>query len=83
MIKKFIASSELFSYYETTIDISNINDINEIIDIFKTLLASLFSSNNLIYLKEECLKAKWHIHDYENIDDIKKESKDIYICDHC
>ena len=83
MNKKFIASSKSFSYYETTIDISKINDIQEIINIFKTLLSSFLASHNLIYLKEECLKANWHIHDYENIEDIKNETKDIYICDHC
>ena len=83
MNKKFIASSKTFSYFETTIDISNITDIQEIINIFKTLLSSFFASHNLVYLKEECLKANWHIHDYENMEDIKKETKDIYICDHC
>ena len=83
MNKKFIASSKTFSYFETTIDISNISDIQEIINIFKTLLSSIFASHNLVYLKEECLKANWHIHDYESIEDIKNETKDIYICDHC
>tara|TARA_Y100001958_G_C21164545_1_gene497655 strand:- start:706 stop:957 length:252 start_codon:yes stop_codon:yes gene_type:complete len=83
MNKKFIASSVTFSYFETTIDISNITNIQEIINIFKTLLASFFADHNLVYLKEECLKAKWHIHDYETIEDIKNEPNDIYICDHC
>ena len=83
MNKKFIASSKTFSYYEITIDISKINDIQEIINIFKTILSSFLSSHNLIYLKEECLKADWHIHDYETIKDIKNETKNIYICDHC
>ena len=83
MFKKFIASSKSFSYFETTIDISNISDIQEIIDIFKTLLASFFANHNLIYLKEECLEANWHIHDYKNIEEIKNEVKDIYICENC
>ena len=83
MNKKFIASSKSFSYYETTIDISKINDIQEIINIFKTLLSSFLARYNLINLKEECLEAKWHIHNYKNIEDIKNETKDIYICDHC
>jgi len=82
MIKIFIASSKLFSYYQETIDISGCNDIEDIIDIFKVLLVSNLSKYNLIYLKEEILKAKWHIHTH-TFEEIKTSDKPVYICDEC
>tara|TARA_Y100001935_G_scaffold255336_1_gene267791 strand:+ start:5282 stop:5569 length:288 start_codon:yes stop_codon:yes gene_type:complete len=81
-IKTFIASSELFSYYETQIDITGCKDKEDIIDIFKILLSSLFDDNNLIFLKEKVLKSNWHIHTH-TFEEIKTTDKLIYICDGC
>ena len=81
-IKTFIASSKLFSYYEAQIDINGCKDIEDIIDIFKILLSSIFDNNNLVFLKEEVLNANWHIHTH-TFEEIKLTDEVIYICDGC
>tara|TARA_Y100000817_G_C16644320_1_gene449830 strand:- start:428 stop:682 length:255 start_codon:yes stop_codon:yes gene_type:complete len=79
-IKTFIASSNLFSHYEAQIDINGCKDIEDIIDIFKILLSTLFDNNNLIFLKNEVLNNNWHIHTH-TFEEIKTTNEDIYICD--
>jgi len=82
MNKTFIASSELVSFYKENIDITGCKNIEDIIDIFKLLLISNLSKLNLVYLKEEALKADWHIHTH-TFEEIKKLNDDIYICHGC
>ena len=82
LIKKFVLSSSLFSYYEKDIDVNEVESIDEIILLVVTALDDLLKKNNLVLLSEELQKCKFHIHGF-TFDDIKKESTSakFYICD--
>ena len=80
----FIASSELFSNYETKISLYNIETIEDIITIFKERLRELFLTNKLTNLVKKVDTSKFHIHSY-TIEQILTSSDEdyFYICDHC
>lgn len=80
----FIASSELFSNFQTSISLYNISTIDDIITIFKQRLQKIFEDNNLEILVEKVKKSKFHIHSY-SIEQILTSSYEdfFYICDHC
>ena len=56
--RKFIASSELFSDFEVTISLYEINSIDEIINIFIEELEKVLSENKLNILLDKLKKKK-------------------------
>tara|TARA_Y100001935_G_scaffold224380_1_gene200536 strand:+ start:1062 stop:1331 length:270 start_codon:yes stop_codon:yes gene_type:complete len=80
----FIASSELFSNYETKISLYNIETIDDIITIFKERLKELFLTNKMNNLAKKVDMSNFHIHSY-TIEQILTSSDEdyFYICDHC
>jgi len=82
-MRKFVASSELFSGYTLEISLFNISTINDIINEFKLSLIKLFEDNNLINLKKIIENKHFHIHDFTIEDILTSDSNHIYfICDH-
>ena len=81
--RKFIASSELFSDFEVTISLYEINSIDEIIKIFIEELEKVLSENKLNILLDKLKKKKFHIHSYTIEEILTSNDEDIfYICDH-
>ena len=82
--RKFIASSETFSNFQTEISLYNISTIDDIIIIFKNQLKELFSSNNLTNLVKKVDESNFHIHSYTIEQILISNTEDnFYICDHC
>jgi hypothetical protein len=81
-----LSSSEFSDIYGCRIDISEKNNIEEIIDVFnintEDCLKLMGNSGNIE--KYNNIKWRFHIHDI-TIDDIKNTPSDqeFYICDHC
>jgi hypothetical protein len=80
----FIASSAIFSSYQTYISLYDVSNIDEILAIFKKRLLEIFETNKLEYLSEKVEKTNFHIHSY-TIEQILVSSPEshFYICDHC
>ena len=81
-----LSTSEFSDIYGCRIDISEINTLKEIIEIFNTntedCLKLMGNSGNIE--KYNDIKWRFHIHDI-TIDDIKNAppQQEFYICDHC
>lgn len=80
----FIASSKIFSNFQTNISLYDISTIDELINIFKYRLQKIFEDNNLSVLAEKVKKSNFHIHSY-TIEQILTSNYEefFYICDHC
>jgi hypothetical protein len=80
----FIASSEIFSNFQTSISLYDISTIDELINIFRSRLLKLFEDNNLSFLAEKVKKSNFHIHSYTIEQILTSNYEDFfYICDHC
>ena len=83
--RRFVASSELFQGYTTTIDLNKCDSLIEIINIFVSRLQSVLIENKLEALVNKMNSGtRFHIHDY-TFNDIRQSPPDTiyYICDHC
>lgn len=81
--RKFIASSELFCDYFLEICLTEVNTIEDIINLFKESLIKLFDDNNLSNLKKKVIESRFHIHDFTIEDILTSESDHVFfICDH-
>ena len=80
----FIASSELFSEFQTYISLYNVSTIDDLIKIFKSRLLKIFEDNNLSVLADKVKKSNFHIHSYTIEEILTSNYEDFfYICDHC
>lgn len=80
----FIASSKIFSNFQTNISLYDISTIDELINIFKYRLQKIFEDNNLSVLTEKVKKSNFHIHSYTIEQILTSNYEDFfYICDHC
>lgn len=81
-LRNFYFSSNLFSEYNTKLDIRYIDTIEDIIDYCKKDLLKTLKLNNFICLIENCKECKFHIHTH-TLEEILTSSVDekIYICD--
>lgn len=80
----FIASSEIFSNFQTYISLYDISTIDELINIFKYRLQKLFEDNNLLILAEKVKKSNFHIHSYTIEQILTSNYEEVfYICEHC
>ena len=80
----FIASSDLFSNFQTRISLFNVSTIDDIITFFKNELNLVLKENNLSNLQNELAKKNFHIHSQTIEDILTSNEEDIfYICDHC
>ena len=82
--RTFIASSKLFSGFKTTINITEIDNLNQICDIFRKTLLTTLSDNNFENLISELKKSNFHIHS-ATIEQIliSNPNEIFYVCDHC
>ena len=82
--RTFIASSKLFSGFKVPINITQVDDLNDIIIIFVKELKSVLKDNNFENLLDELKKTNFHIHT-ATMEDILVSSLDeiFYVCDHC
>ena len=83
-VREFVASSLLFGGYKLSISLYKVSTIDDIIDLFKESLVSLFHENNLYNLEKKAKELKLHIHSHTIEDILTSNCDDIfYICDHC
>ena len=83
-IRKFIASSDLFSGYEVMIDLNYCNSLDDIVNSFYDNLQNCLTLNKFVVLLDELKDCRFHIHTY-TLEDIILSDKNMifYICDHC
>lgn len=81
--RKFIASSEVFSDFSVYISLYDVENIEDIINIFKNELKDTLEKNNFTNLVKILESKKFHIHGktIENIL-ISKVNESFFICDH-
>ena len=83
-IRKFIASSELFSGFEVYIDLNYCNSLDDIVNTFYDDLYNFLNSHNLVALVNQVKLSKFHIHSFTFEKIITSDKDTIYhICDHC
>jgi len=83
-IRKFIASSELFSGYEVFIDLNYCNTLDDICNIFYEDLLNFCNAHNLIVLVEKVKECRFHIHGFTFEEIIVSEKDNVFhVCDHC
>jgi len=80
----FIASSELFSGFKVEINITKIENLEDIVNIFTDNLKKVLKENNFEILLESVNIKKFHVHSH-NLEDILVSNKNeiFYVCDHC
>ena len=82
--REFIASSEIFSGFKVSIDITQIETLNDIINIFIKKLEDVLKGNNFDALLEILKKNNFHIHTHTIEQILTSEINDIFfICNHC
>ena len=82
--RKFVVSCEIFSGYNSMIDITLIESIDDIITFFKKKLESVLKEHNLEALIEILKKTNFHIHSHTIEDILTSDINDIFfICNHC
>jgi hypothetical protein len=83
-IRKFVASSDLFSGFELDIDLNYCNSLDDIVNTFYENLYNVLLDNKFEYLINEVKKSRFHIHNFTFEDIITSKIENIfYICDHC
>ena len=75
-IRKFIASSELFSGFEVYIDLNYCNSLDDIVNTFYDDLHNFLNSHNLVVLVNKVKLCRFHIHGF-TIEDILLSDKDV------
>jgi len=81
--RTFIASSKLFSGFKVQINITQIDNLNDIIKIFVEKLQKVLKDNYFEVLLEELKKSKFHIHTVTFEEILVSSLNDIfYVCDH-
>ena len=82
-IRKFIASSELFSNFTVEISLYNVGNLDDIIKIFVDKLRECLSTNNLTNLIDILDKKIFHIHGHTiEMILLSKHTDSFFICDH-
>lgn len=83
ILRTFILSCETFGGFNCTINVTNCETIQDVIDEVLAQLMQVLTANNFIALVDELEKNtdKYHIHD-RNIGGILVEDQEYYICNH-
>lgn len=81
--RTFIASSKLFSGFKIPINITQVDNIDDIVRIFVKGLSKVLKDNNFENLLDELKKTKFHIHttSFEEIL-VSSLNDTFYVCDH-
>ena len=81
--RTFVASSRLFSGFKTNINITEIDNLDNIINLFQNRLMETLKKNNFENLIDELKKCKFHIHT-TTIEEIliSNPNELFYVCDH-
>jgi len=80
----FCVSDDLFSGFETRVDLDEVANVDEIVkEVIEQLLKVLYD-NKLDILHQRLFQTKFHIHDYTFEDILLSESSNrFYACGHC
>jgi len=79
----FVASSKLFSGFKVSINITMVDNLEDIIRIFVNNLRENLKKNNFENLLDELKKSKFHIHTITMEDILISSINDtFYVCDH-
>jgi len=79
----FVASSKLFSGFKVSINITMVDNLEDIIRIFVNNLRENLKKNNFENLLDELKKSKFHIHTITMADILISSINDtFYVCDH-
>ena len=81
--RTFIASSKLFSGFKIPINITQVDNIDDIVRIFVKGLSKVLKDNNFENLLDELKKTKYHIHttSFEEIL-VSSLNDTFYVCEH-
>lgn len=77
-------SCRTFSHYTTTVDLDEVNNIEEVIEAVVNDLDNYLKRGNLESLRTELQSMRFHNHDYTFEDMLIDQSQDYtyYLCDH-
>ena len=79
----FVASSKLFSGFKVTINITLVDNLDDIIKLFVKNLKEILEKYNFENLLDELKKSKFHIHTVTMEEILVSSINDIfYVCDH-
>ena len=79
----FVASSKLFPGFKVTINITLVDNLDDIIKFFVKNLKEILEKYNFENLLDELKKSKFHIHTVTMEDILVSSINDIfYVCDH-
>tara|TARA_B100000795_G_C22778764_1_gene431251 strand:+ start:746 stop:1033 length:288 start_codon:yes stop_codon:yes gene_type:complete len=80
----FNVSDDLFSYYQTQVDLEDVNSIDEIVQTVVLNLQELLKKNNLESLTHRLSLKKFHIHGTTFAEILLSEPDNIFfVCGHC
>lgn len=83
----FQISSDLFWGFRCSIDLSQIETLEQVIDIVKLELKTYLLRRNLMALVEKISSMKLHMHspsvEFSELLDHTNPSDILYLCDHC
>jgi len=82
--RTFQASSEYFQGFKVNINITKIDSLDDIINIFIKKLKKVLELNNFEVLLDKLKYGKFHIHAH-TLEEILTSDKDdiLYVCNHC
>lgn len=77
-------SSKYFSGFKVSdIDLSDLQNLNEIVDICRASLLNVLTQHNFEILIQKAQKTKFHIHQPQSLEQAKANPREIiWICDH-
>lgn len=76
-------SSDYFAGFKVEVDLSDVQNMKEIVDICKANLLNVLNFYNFEILIREAKKAEFHIHQPDSLAKAKANPLDvIWICDH-
>lgn len=86
-LREFIISEKTFWGFKTTVDLDEIDTLDEIVKAVIDKLRNILIENNLVVLKETLDGERghpplnWHIHN-SSLEEIFTTDKEIYVCSH-
>lgn len=74
-----------FSHFQTTVDLDDVESIEDIILTVTDRLKNMLANNNLVSLSDRVDRRTWHVHDYTIVDMLTDNNVDkvYYVCSHC
>ena len=74
-----------FSHFQTTVDLDDVESIEDIILTVTDRLKNMLANNIFVSLSDRVDRRTWHVHDYTIVDMLTDNNVDkvYYVCSHC